>query len=89
MTKKISFLLAALAVGSIAVSAHADGDTPGSSTIPEELKGTGNEGKTTYVNVHSGKTVDASSKVGSTDAYKDSHPFEAESTPSSASGEAS
>ena len=81
--KKISFLAAVLAVGSLAVSAYADADTPGSSTVPAELQGTGNQGKTTYVNVHNGKTVNASSKVSHTDAVIDSHPFMLEQDPSS------
>ena len=84
MMKKILFLAAVLAVESLAVSAYADADTPGSSTDTSALKGVANRGsKTTYVNVHNGKTVNASSKVSHTDAVMDSHPFMLVEDPSS------
>lgn len=53
----------------------ADADTPGSSTNPGDLQGSGSTGSTTYINVHTGTEVQASSNVAATDAVQDAHPF--------------
>ena len=82
MIRKIWILTMAVVVSSLCAFAYADADTPGSSTDTSALKGVANQGsKTTYVNVHNGKTVNASSKVAHTDAVQDSHPFMLEEEP--------
>ena len=71
-----SLVLAFLIAGwGIIPFAFADADTAGSSTIPNNLQGSGNTGSETYVNIHTGQEVRASKNVASTDAFQDTHPF--------------
>ncbi|GEM_PF-4543635 len=76
MKRVHSLVLAFLVLGiGTAPVVFADADTPGSSTNPGDLRGSGNLGSTTYVEVHSGTEVRAASQVTSTDAVQDTHPL--------------
>ena len=67
-----AFLIAGL---STAPLAFADSDTSDSSTLPKNLQASDHTGRTTYVNVHTGKELQASANVALTDAAQDAHPF--------------
>ena len=76
MKKFLSFFFVMLVAGFAAASlAVADPDTPGSSTDPGALQGSGNTGQAAYTNVHNGKEINASAHASHTDACLDGHPF--------------
>lgn len=74
---KVKAIFVGLLLGLVAVSgiSYAGKDSSGSSTDHGALQGSGNTGRTTFTEVHSGRSVTVSSHVDNTDAQNDAHPF--------------